>query len=215
MADQSFQQQSLPSYQTQQPYQKVPVQSRYHPTTSTPTTVVVDADDDAPVERYDAIKARTLLEIPPDMARDKIKEENPRLLWYYVYISFSMAILEAILVSWTHAWSKYLQILVLIISTFLFLLGIIVTANYYPTDEELYDISPIENKSDGDDLTPAEIRKNQRFRTMYTNKNFVEKCYLIIDVEIFVELFFGAIGWLFIFTPYSGISALRCFRVFR
>ena len=50
---------------------------------------------------------------------------------------------------------------------------------------------------------------------MYMNKSYLEKCYLVIDVEVFVELFFGAIGWLFIFTPYSGISALRCFRIFR
>ena len=180
------------------------------------TSSALAVDDDAPVARYDAIKARTLLEIPPDMARDKIKEEYPRLLWYYIYGSFGMAVLEALLVSWTHGWSKYLQLLVLIISTFLFLFGVIVTASNYPTDEELSEIAPIENKSDGDDdLTSAEIRKNLRFRNMYMNKNFLQKCYLVIDVEIFVELFFGVIGWLFIFTPYSGISALRCFRIFR
>ena len=105
-----------------QPYQ-------YQQVSATSSTPVVD--DDAPVARYDAIKARTLLEIPPDMARDKIKEEYPRLLWYYIYGSFAMAVLEAVLVSWTHGWSKYLQIVVLIVSTLLFMIGLFATANNY------------------------------------------------------------------------------------
>jgi len=158
-------------------------------------------------------KAETEEEIPPDMARDKMKEH-----WVFktfLFISVALSIAEAILIGFGTT-TLNAQIVVLAASSVLAVFGIFFTAAYYPSDEELIEVYPLEfpGQTKRAVLQKIEINKKRRERYVGHTSIFV-KAYYVIDGEVLMELVLLIVGWIFIKGNYQGVAALRALRVFR
>ena len=114
----------------------------------------------------------TAKEIPVDMAREDLYERNP---WFPVFlsVSFALVVMENILVAFRPDGVGFtLQIIVLVLSSALFVLGVFITANSFPTDGEL-------------------VGDNEKYRGL----PYYSKLMIMFDGEVQLEFVALIVGW--------------------
>ena len=118
----------------------------------------------------------TKLEIPVDMSRDNMVEKSQIFVPFFV-VSLALVVAENILVAFpAEGIVLILQKLILAASTILFFVGLFITANNFPEDDEL-------------------TGENEKYKGV----DYFTKVLLMFDGEVQIEAAFLILGWACIF----------------